>query len=424
MSVLQQIISDILRSTPVSLDVMTDFRQPLSLRKLSERTLAGGMDFDGYFTATEQAFVQEKQDMLDRVEQVRHVWDEAVNLDGLASKKCEELQTLKNLLSKGHLQILRTREETIRIELQNALTAFRVRQLQNEIWRFLPYTHKSAPSIDYQLSIARSSGPPLEGTVADPDEKVVKEIGELHQKWKQIMAMQESVAQEEIAHRRSDDEYFERFAADFKKQNAEAHKSIDQLLNRLIRRLLQEKGAASDAAFQHKSMIDAMNRKQKVLDEKAENLRKTGPERAMAERNRTQKMVAAQTNAVRERIRRLERANMLQYAALKERNTVVHQKHRELLALVLKLRKQEKQLLQTNYELLDNGRSKIDVLKDQMNALISAVTALETCPATEADNVLRQVAAVLGAHGSAVRSAQNLDREIQNLADRLSRRQT
>jgi hypothetical protein len=112
---------------------------------------------------------------------------------------------------------------------------------------------------------------------------------------------------------------------------------------------------------------------------------------------------------------------MKQYAALNERNTAIHQRHKELLAIVLKLKKQEKDLLQKNYSLLDNGRGRVNEVRDQMNALVSAVTAMETSPASETDKLLSQVAAAMGCHGAAVRSAHLMERQVQNLGDRIRR---
>jgi hypothetical protein len=379
------------------------------------------MDFDGYFTATEHAFVQEKGEMLDRLDEIRHSWDEVVNLDGLAAKQCDDLQQLKGLLSKGHLQILRTREETVRVELQNSLTAFRVRQLQREIWRFLPHTRTPVPSIDYQLAIARTPGTTVEGPPTEPDEKVVKELGEFHRTWQQLLIMQASVAEEEKAHRQADNDYFEKFSADFRSQNSEAHRAIDHQLDQLIRRIMRERHTADDTAFQHRSMIEAMTRRQKLLGEKADAIDRTAGDKAMAARLKAQKQVGAETSAVRERIRSLERHNMMQYADLTERNTVVHQRHKELLSSVMKLRKQEKELLQKNYSLLDRGRGRVNEVRDKMNALVSSVTALETSPASETDKLLAQVAAAMGCHGAAVRSAHLMDRRVQNLGDRVRR---
>ena len=81
------------------------------------------MDFSGYFDATEQAFAQEKEDMLYRVDGIGASWDDLMKLDAEAIEKANQLRFLKKTLKTSHLQILRTREEMMHMELKNSPAA-------------------------------------------------------------------------------------------------------------------------------------------------------------------------------------------------------------------------------------------------------------------------------------------------------------
>jgi hypothetical protein len=79
------------------------------------------MAFDGYFDATDEAIVVEKEIMFGEIGRLRATWDESLDLDRQCAKKSSDLHILKDLLSKSHIQILRTREEILRMELGNAV---------------------------------------------------------------------------------------------------------------------------------------------------------------------------------------------------------------------------------------------------------------------------------------------------------------
>jgi hypothetical protein len=210
------------------------------------------LTFDGYFVATESAFVQEKEAMLDRIHQVSGSWGEGAELDITASKLCNELQTLKTVLSKGHLQILRTREETLRLELANCQCAFRVRQLQAEIWRFLPHITSTVETVDYELTIDQIPSHPSQEILIDPDEKLAHESELIRERWESILQSQELVFEEEMQHRISDNTYFETFQTDFKQQNADAHESINEMMKRIISCIVYEKNKTDAIAQTHR----------------------------------------------------------------------------------------------------------------------------------------------------------------------------
>jgi hypothetical protein len=373
------------------------------------------LDFDGYFGATEEAFVQEKEAMLDRIHELRSSWDETVELDRQSAKLCAELQNLKGILSRGHLQVLRNREEALRLSLQNAQRSFRVRQLQSEIWRFLPYTHDTVESVDYQLGVIRTAPDEAAKPAMDPDEKLASELSDLAAKWRDFLAVQERTFAEELEHRRSDNEYFERFAADFHRQNVDAHKSIDSMLGRLVRRIVHEKSTSDSVANQRHDAIESADRRRRLITEKASGLRANATQRTVAEREKIQRRSAAEAGAARDRIRNLERANLRRYGALQRRNTEIHRQHKELLERVQVLRRDEIRLLGSNAKVLEPAKQAVFRLDCQLNALVSAVTAMKHCPDEQNLALLRMAAAAVGAQANAAQSVDKVTMEVGNI---------
>lgn len=380
----------------------------------------GKMSFDGYFEATEQAFATEKDQLIDRIQRLRDYWDETVELDRIAAKKCDELQTLKKLVSKGHLQILRTREEMLRVKLVNAQIEFRIRQLQNEIWRFLPYTSQSVPTIDYKLGASYRERNPKEQTLIPPDEKFSEVLTDLGQQWTEMMEIQQRVFEDEMNHRILDNEYFAKFVADFEKQNAKSHKNIDELLERLIRRILQEKGSTEEAALRHQSLLDMLERKKKALREKADEIDKTANDRTAKAREKAQQRAKAATNIVREKVRNIERDNANKNAMIKEQTAMLQEKGRKLAASVSRLKRKELWLLKHSDGLKKKGEARVEELEHKLNALISAAAAMESCPNTEHEHLLRVVSTAVGEHAATATSVEEINLKLQMVRNRLA----
>ena len=378
------------------------------------------MDFDGYFDATEKAFLTEKDQLIARIQRLREYWDETVDLDRIAAKKCEELQTLKKLVSKGHIQILRTREEMLRVQLMNAQIEFRIRQLHSEIWRFLPYTSKSVPSIDYKLAATYREPKAIAPITIPPDEKLREVLVGLQKQWSDMMSIQQHVFDDEMNHRVADNEYFARFVADFQKQNEKSHKDIDDLLERLIRRILQEKGSTAESILRHQSFLDMLERKKKTLRQKAEEVEQSAHDKVAAAREKARKRAKAETSIVREKVRTIERDNAHKNAVMKEQHTQIKAKARTLAASITKLRRKEQRLLKRNEDLKKKGDARADDLQHKLNALISAASAMESCPETEHEHLLRVVAGAVGHHAATATSVEEINLKLQMVRNRLA----
>lgn len=378
------------------------------------------MEFRDYFLATEEAFLQEKEQFLSRIEQIKERWVESANLDKLVSQRCEELATLKSLLSKNHLQILRTREECLKGEFTNAQLNFHIRQLQSEIIRFLPHTHTGVPSMEYHMSVDTAMPNIKSGQqTVSSDEKLNNELTEQIAQWRKMLKVQNAVFSEEMSLRIQDNQYFEKFLDDYQKQNQATHKNIDTILSSLIKRINSLRSAQDDNELNMKSSLEQLDRKEKHLTNRANALATTATDKAIEERAQAQAEAQAECAAVREKIRRIERKNIQQFQALKEQDTGMHQKQRELTEIVNKLKRREAKLKKKSDGLFNDGKTKIWKLEAQLNALISATTAAQSCPKDEELAILQTVSTAVGNHANAVKLAENLNLQIQNMAQRL-----
>ena len=129
------------------------------------------MDFQAYYEATEEAFAQEKEDILYKIDKLKEKWTETSVLNQQTVDKCIEMMKLKKMIGKGHLQVLRTREECLHMQLRNSQLRFHVRQLQSEIFRLLPYSHTEVPSTEYHMSLDREVfRPPAHANQSTADE--------------------------------------------------------------------------------------------------------------------------------------------------------------------------------------------------------------------------------------------------------------
>jgi hypothetical protein len=380
------------------------------------------MSFDGYFTATESAFVHEKEHMLDHVVTLRDSWNEAVVLDTQAVRLCGELQTLKELLSRSHLQILRTREEILRTELLNAQRSFRLRQLQSEIWRLLPHAHCTTEYVDYELSVCTSVSLPGRAEFIDPDEELAKEFAMIEKKWDAMLRLQETVFAEEMDHRLSDNVYFEGFQKGFIAENTNAHEAINRLLGKLVTRLVTTKKDTDEAAVRQQEALESAERRHKMLLDKARALPLEAQKQARKQRKLAQRRGSLESRAVRSRIQIAERSNRSKLAELQERNSEQHARHREVLGRVRELQKREDWLVARGTQDLEPLDGQLMRLEAQMNALVSAAAAIPVAPVDHHGNLLRMVSTAIGAKAHAADSVERVGMEVRNLKARAGRR--
>jgi hypothetical protein len=317
-------------------------------------------------------------------------------LDRECAKKTDELQTMKDLLSKGHLQILRTREETLRIEDDNALRKFRIRCLRQEIARLLPYVDDEGPTNDYILPMDKPSDQPSRTfPPTKPDARFSQSLDESLSKWQEILATQETVFEEEHEHRATDAAYFEKFYEDFCSQNQEAHKNIDHLLDTLVRRTLQEQNAAETVSSTQKEVIEAIKRRHQHLGQVMDGVKATAEERKIQGRQKAIQRAAKQTAQMRDRVKAHGQDHEKAHAALLQHKMDLEAQCKELKANVGVLEQKERKLKRDS-EMTRTGMEKIRELENKLNAIVSVASTTSQIPNHEHRKVLAAVGSAIG----------------------------
>lgn len=378
------------------------------------------MDFDFYFNATEESFAEEKQHMLSRIDELRQGWEETTELDLLASQKCSELTELKNILSKNHLQILRTREEMLNAEFTNAKLQFQNRLLQNEIWRLLPYAETESSTIDYKINLDLDQYEKPKQMKVSPDEKFKKQLSTILHKWEDLSETQRLVFEDEEKLRAQDEAVFSNFYQDYVQQNEKAHKLIDEQLDDLFHRTIFEQSAMKDESSQSKMLIDAMDRKKETLLSKVAQMESEASEKKIRQRELSQKKGQALLNSARERIRNIERNNIKRYNQLKDQDADLRVLYKQKQESVKKLTEQFKKLKRNKGGFLKQGKIKIEALEGQLNALITAATAMKLCPEFEHQYIINAVSSAVNNHADTMMTFEEMSLKVKNMEERIS----
>ena len=379
------------------------------------------MDFDYYFMATEESFAEEKQHMLSRIDELRKGWEETTELDLLTSQKCSELTELKNILSKNHLQILRTREEMLNAEFLNMKLQFQNRLLQNEIWRLLPYAETESSTIDYKINLDLNQYERPKQLKVKPDEKFKKQLTNILHKWENLTETQKLVFEDEENLRARDDVVFSNFYQDFVQQNQCAHKLIDEQLDDLLHRIMFEQSTLKDSSSQNKMLISAMERKKEALLSKFSKMESDASEKKIKQRELSQKKGDILLSSARERIRNIERNNIKRYNQLKDQDTDLRALLKAKTESVKKLTVQYKKLKKCKGGFLKQGKSQIEMLENQLNALISAASAMKLCPEFEHQYIINAVSSAVNNHADSIMTYEEMSLKVKNMGDRINK---
>ena len=377
------------------------------------------MDFDGYFEATEQSFAAEKEEMLYKIDGLMSTWDSACKLDEEAVMKCQELMKLKKILSKGHLQILRTREEALIMELKNAQLRFQVRQLQSEIFRLLPYSHSYVPSTEYHMSLDQKLYRETAKVQVEADPEHLKDLEILHKKWKKLCEIQKEVFDEEIKKNQDDMDQWKRFAQDFESQNQEAHKSIDGQLGEVAKKYVALKTAHDDLVTTKTDQLESLERKLKRLRGRAESTLSSLSEKSIQERSKARVDASQQCNLVRARVREIERKNLARFSAMKEKDNELQEREFALIRTCDNLSEKVRKLNQKNEGVSAEGNARIQKLEQQLNAVISAAAAIEDVNDLEENRIIGAVASAVGKHGKSALGVEQIYQQINRMSNQV-----
>ena len=378
------------------------------------------MDFTGYYDATEESFAQEKEDMIDRVDKLGQFWNDSAKLDTESIAKCHELKELKKMLSKGNLQILRTREEIMHQKLKNSKLRFHVRQLQAEIFRLLPYSHSDVPSTEYHMSLDRNVYRPANQPQKEMDEEHEKELIQLRQDWIDICQLQQEVFAEEVQTLNDDNAQWQKFSNDFQSQNHDTHKLIDTQLGDVTRRYVTLKTAYDSMVAAKTESLETLERKFKRLKTLSESTLSTLSEKSFQARTQARLDASQQCNIVRERVRELEKKNLRHFSAMKEKDNELQEKELSLLRQVEKLQTQVNELDHRKQGLSEEGNLRISELEAKLNAVMSVAAAIKDTPNTEEKNILNAVSSAMGKHAKSARNVEDVHLQMKAMARQLN----
>jgi hypothetical protein len=372
-----------------------------------------------YFDATEQAFAQEKEELLDKIDSLEKLWLDNIKMDDDAKSRCLELQNLKNFLTKQHLQLLRTREEALQMQLKNATLGFQVRQLQSEIFRLLPFSQDHIPSTEYHMSLDQSlyrERAPTLKIEADPEHAA--DLARLRDAWEELSRIQSQVFEEELQKRKEDEEQWQQFLRDFTSQNHDSHRLIDKQLGEITRKLVYLRAQFEEMAGSKKDALASAKRKVERLKQRQKNLLPKMTNKSSDERGKARLDASKQCSLVRGRVREIERKNLARFSAMKELDNELQVRELALLRETDALAEKIDILTRKNDGLAAEGNAKIGKLEEELNAVVSSAAAIKDGNLEEEERLLGAVAGAVGRHGAAVMSTEQLNLEIQNMNER------
>jgi hypothetical protein len=372
-----------------------------------------------YFDATEQAFAQEKEELLDKIDSLEKLWLDNIKMDDDAKARCHELQNLKNFLTKQHLQLLRTREEALQMRLKNATLGFQVRQLQSEIFRLLPFSQDHVPSTEYHMSLDQSlyrERAPTLKIEADPEHAA--DLAHLRDAWEQLSLIQSQVFEEELQKRKEDDEQWQQFLRDFTSQNHDSHRLIDKQLGEITRKLVYLRAQHEEMAGSKREARASAKRKVERLKQRERNLLPKMTDKSSEERGKARLDASKQCSLVRGRVREIERKNLARFSAMKELDNDLQVRELALLRETDALAEKIDVLTRKNEGLAAEGNGKIAKLEEELNAVVSSAAAIHDGNLDEEERLLGAVAGAVGKHGAAVMGSEQLNLEIQHMNER------
>lgn len=373
------------------------------------------MSFDKYFAATECAFAGEHDDFSQKVRTIGMKWDELTSIDEETCNLVKELSQLKLLLRRGHLQVLRTKEECLHMKLRNAQLAFHVRQLQSEIRRFLPYTSvKNEPSIEYVLSIDKSEIVGKEKPKVQADEKLNHDISEILKQWRDISQLQTKVFNEERQIHHEDAAQFSQFEKDYYQQNESTHKVLDKVHGELLHSFLVADRASKSLLINRESTQKGIDTKIKALSNELSGLGEKLEARLEESKKKMDKKLEMNSKLMKEGIKRQEAYNA---SALIEAAKIQGQLNDDLFYFqdkVEKLKKKEKKLKQNKEFDFAQVENLVTKLEAEYNALVSACAAVPALDIDHHINLINGVAQAVSSYADETKNSSNI---AQNSAD-------
>ena len=379
--------------------------------------------FDKYFAATEDAFTGEHEEFANRIDEIRTRWEEMGKVDVKTVQLVKELTQLKTLLRRGHLQILRTKEESLHMKLRNAQLSFHVRQLQSEVKRFLPYTsERIEPSTEYQLSIDKSdiierkNQPHIAA-----DDKLKQDIDGLLEQWKQTTELQQQVFQEELEIQKKDDEQFQLFANDYHKQNQETHQALDKIHSEFLKKFLMAQRASESLFLAKQTTQKSLKSKINSLENEIKTIGQKLDSKLDVSKQKMEKVLENNKKNLQESITRHESIIASASMEASKIETQLLDDIQYYKDSILSIKKKHKKLEQRNDFDFDRANEIIKNLEAEMNALYTAATSIKVMPTEQHIALITTVANAVDQHAIAARNAEFMEMRVMNLRNMMKK---
>ncbi|EAY07921.1 hypothetical protein TVAG_064690 [Trichomonas vaginalis G3] len=380
------------------------------------------MSFDKYFAATECAFADEHDEFSKRVRNIGMKWDELSSTDEETCNLVKELSQLKLLLRRGHLQILRTKEECIHMKLRNAQLAFHVRQLQAEIRRFLPYTSvKNEPSTEYVLSIDKTEIIEKAKKQVAADDKLNQDISDILKQWHEITDLQTKVFNEERQIQQADSQQFKVFSNDYYKQNEMTHKLLDKVHSELLHNYLMAERASKSLLANRQSTQKGIDTRITSLSHELEGLGDKLERKLAESKVKMDKKLEINTKLMKEGIKRQEAYNA---SAAIDAAKMQKQLSDDLFYFqdkVEELKRKEKKINNQKEFNFAEAEQLISKLESEYNAIISAAAAVPSLDAEHHINLINSVAHAVSEHVDKSKSSSMLDSQAKQLGSAIKK---
>lgn len=384
------------------------------------------MTFDEYFQQCEESYENEKMELLKRADDITEKWRHLARLDNQSAKLVLELTALKNLLRRGHLQILRVKEESLNHKLINSQLAFRVRQLQNEIKRFLPYTTCHVPSTEYIVAIDSDNYEKFKKTKGNTttisaDNKLKEDFESILKQWKDLSEVQEKAFKEENELYVKDNEQFSAFKKDCIEHNRQSRKILDEVHSAIISDLLRLQKYINTLI---KSSQDEINNSQsdiKYLEVESNNTNKKSTRKPGVSKSDLHSKMTDINESINKRIEEQKDLNDLKKIEARRMREMFEDEIAKCSERISKLKKRDKSLLDKSfvYEFI-RSKSTIDKLEGEMNALVTSATAVKE---NYEDTTLAVIGALTGAVDEYARAANDAEKtclKMKNVSERLN----
>ena len=374
------------------------------------------MQFEAYFKATEQAFAQEKEVSLYKIEELKTQWSDIQDMENAFVEKVKEMMDVKRLLSKSHLQILRTKEECVQMQLKNAQLRFHVRQLENEIFRLLPYSHTQVPSTEYIMSLDRDVfKAPHHSNKSEADAEHIEEITKLHKVWVDLMDLQKKVFKEEMNHYEQDQKQWEKFSQSVQNSSNATHNLIDNMMGQIVRGYSSLSREHEELVKKDNDLIAELDKKISKLNNKSNNLLQTLQAKKDNDKKKATKIASKITKEMQRRVKSIEQKNSDIIEDLQEENESLQDTEDFLLDDIDDLKAKMKKLEEENTELSAQGEARIKKLEGELNAIVSAASAIENAAPDQHVAIVNAVAAAVGTHGEVATQSERVIDELDIL---------